>query len=520
MTSAERRIDGSLLALAMLGSGALSLWFGQDFNADQTHYHYYLGWSLLAGRLDRDIAPAGIGTYLNPVLHVPTYLGVTYLPPRLFGSLLGAVHGLNAFLAYRLAAYVLEGRRWRLAMAAVAGWMVALGPEARTLLGTTFGDNLASVPAMAALLLLVSGAARGQISGSRVVLIGVLAGVATGLKLTLVVFHIALAAAVAVLSFRNRSVRLPLAFVLGSLLGGLASGGYWAWQLWQRFGNPVFPLANAVFKSPFHQAANFRDGRFQTRGIRDLWQFPADMAVGQTRRFQEIAFRDPRYLVLLGAAVGAFLHLLLRRRFERPAGSLAAALVLVYWFTAYVTWLRLFCYHRYFAMGEFVAPVAVLALLVLVFRSRLAPTWLALAAVVVLGAAGRGWGRIPWAHSWYNVRLPTLAAERGAAVIVDGAGMSYVLPSFPPEDRFFSVWQLAGFTPLVERQLREHEGPIFRLTRGDQPPTPGMIEQFDLLDTGDCEMVKTRVFRMGLCRLSRIPTTGPGPAPAPSSARR
>jgi hypothetical protein len=521
MESSERRVAAAVLALATLGSGAMSLSLGQDFNIDQLHYHFYLGWSLVAGRLDRDIAPAGIGTYLNPVLHVPTYLGIAYLPPRLFGFLLGALHGLNAFLAYRLAAHVLEGRRWKQGLAAVAGLVAALGPGALTLLGTTFGDNLASLPALAALLVLVGGAAAegaGRVSGPRSVLVGALAGLATGLKLTLVVFHVALAAAVAVLALRDRSARLPLAFVLGSLLGGLASGGYWALQLWQRFGNPVFPMANAVFQSPYHQPANFIDERWRARGLHDLWFAPAEMAARRTGRFQEIPFRDPRYLVLLGTATAAALCRLLRGRLSRARVSRASCLVLVYWFTAYVVWLWLFCYYRYFALGELLAPVAIVALLKVFARPRrLAPAWLALAAVIAIGSSGSSWGRIPWSDSWYRVRLPKTASARDAAVVVDGAYLSFVLPSFPPETRFFGVRQLSGLAPLIVRELWTHRGPILRLTRADQ--TPVGLEPFGLSDSGDCEMIKARRVRLWLCPQAELPRYRQSPGPPLLSPR-
>ena len=519
MASRERRIDVALLALATLGSGGLSLLLGQDFNIDQLHYHFYLGWSLVAGRLDYDIAPAGLGTYLNPVLHVPTYLGITHLPPCVFGFLLGAVHGLNAFLVYRLAAHVLEGRRWKQGLATVAGFVAALGPSALGLLGTTFGDNLASVPALAALLLLVGGATTSrsaQVSGPRGVLVGALAGVATGLKLTLVVFHVALATTVAMLALRTRNARLAVAFALGSLVGGLASGGYWALQLWERFGNPLFPVANALFQSPYFQAANFRDRRWQARGVQDLWFAPAEMAALRTVRFQEVPFRDPRYLVLLAMAMTVVLYRLLRGRLGRPPSSRGATLVLVYWFTAYVVWLWVFCYYRYFALGEALAPVAIIALLTLLARQRrLAPAWLALATTIVLGSSASDWGRIPWSDSWYRVRLPRMAEARDAVVMVDASYVSFVLPAFPPGTRFFSVRQLPGLKPLVTRELRAHPGPIFRLTRFDQPPSE--LGPLGLSDPDDCETVRTRRNRLGLCRLVRTSSSRPSPELGPVS---
>jgi hypothetical protein len=79
--------------------------------------------------------------------------------------------------------------------------------------------------------------------------------------------------------------------------------------------------------------------------------------------------------------------------------------------------------------------------------------------------------------------------------------VSYVLPSFPPTTRFFGVKQLPGLRTLVARELRAHPGPILRLTRADQSRSD--LAPYDLSDTGDCAIVRTRKFRMDLCRLVR-----------------
>jgi hypothetical protein len=63
----------SRTSLAVLGAGVIALGaaavaLGQDTNWDLRNYHLYNGYAALTGRLDRDIAPAQIQTYLNPTL--------------------------------------------------------------------------------------------------------------------------------------------------------------------------------------------------------------------------------------------------------------------------------------------------------------------------------------------------------------------------------------------------------------------------------------------------------------------
>ena len=145
------------VAAAVVGFGGLSLWLGQDVNWDLLNYHYYDGYAFLHGRLDRDIAPAGIQTYQPPLLHVFHYLGLAHLPSRVFGFLLRARHGLNVPLLFVLGLTVLaraeptQAAGVALAAAALGG----IGPGAFSMLGTSFGDNLVTLPALLALLIVL-----------------------------------------------------------------------------------------------------------------------------------------------------------------------------------------------------------------------------------------------------------------------------------------------------------------------------------------------------------------------------
>ena len=56
-----------------------SLWAGQDVNWDILNYHLYIPYAFLNGRFLTDVMPAGIHTFLNPLLDVPYYWMVLYL---------------------------------------------------------------------------------------------------------------------------------------------------------------------------------------------------------------------------------------------------------------------------------------------------------------------------------------------------------------------------------------------------------------------------------------------------------
>ncbi len=502
--SRASRTEVVLLALAMLGSGAFALRLGQDFNFDQAQYHLYLGWSLVDGRLDRDIAPAGIGSYFNPLLQVPTYLGNTRLPPRVFAFVLAAVQGLNAFLVYRLARRVLRGVARETLWAALAGLVAAAGPCAVSLLGTSFGDNLPSILVSASLLLLVAAAEdTDKRWAPRVFVAGLLGGSAAALKLTFLVFALALAAAAVVVAVKRRRVAVLAVFASAGVLGSLLAGGYWGFQLWQRFRNPLFPFANNLFHSPFAGTAPMSDPIYAMRHASDLFTPPLDLALGRTERLMEIAGRDLRHLMIFGL-LAVLLAIAVSRSRERKDVPPAAPIVVAAWLTGYFAWASLLHYYRYFAAGEFLAPVAILALLRWLGARRLGLVWAVLAAAILVTTRAGSWGRLRWEPAPLRVAVPPLSGVAPAVVLVDATEASWVLPFFPAETRFLG---LHAMTPRlleeVGRAAARHDGPLYRLTRSGSVSLG--VESFGLAETDSCATFRTGGRgRFRLCLLRRV----------------
>jgi hypothetical protein len=298
----------------------------------------------------------------------------------------------------------------------------------------------------------------------------------------------------------RRSARLVVVFAAAGVAGGLLAGGYWGWQMWSRFANPVFPFLNNVFHSPWFAPESLRDFRWASRDWTEVIRVPANIALGLTEGLQEIGFRDLRYILLLLSAGLALVAVL------RPGGSRrplppAGTVVVVGWTAAYIVWLAVFHYYRYFAAGEFLAPVAILALLRVVGERRLAVAWLAGAVAIVATTDTGHWGRIRWHDGPLRVAVPL---RQPAAVLVDATGVSFAAPFFPAGSRFFGI---AGTGPALERviagELGRHPGPFVRLCRDGAPPEP--LEKFGLVDEGRCETFRSGSRgRLWVCRLERL----------------
>ena len=526
----------ALLASLVLALAALSLHLGQDVNFDLLNYHYYVGYAFLHGRTFSDLAPAGSQSFQPPLLHAFHYLGIAHLPPRLFGFLLGALHGLNLPLVAALGLVVLgrsDPRAGPLALLAAA--LAGAGPAAVSLVGTTFGDNLVSLPALLALVLLLRAA---DSDAPRLLLAaGVLAGIATGLKLTMAAYHLGLAAAALVLFRRGpRLARQLAALGFGSVLGFLPSAGFWDYELWRRFGNPVFPFANGLFRSPYQSPESFRDARYVARSAYDLLRPFVDTALGRAERFMEIGMRDLRFLLLLLAAVAtAALWLKARRlppapsedprpldpdRLASPADprpldqgrALRERALFAWWGTAYLAWALAFYTYRYAALLEFTAPLVLFVLLARLLPARHVLRAAAVATLLIVATTrAESWGRRAWQSPWLKLPVPALGLQADSLILMVGMPSGFAVPSFRDDARAVHLTAVERFqapsawNPLVEEAVREHRGPILLLSNFEfsRAECDARAAALGLVPTPRCEGFRNGALRFRLCELER-----------------
>jgi hypothetical protein len=494
--------DAASIAALLLLSGLGSLWLGQDVSGDLRLYHFYLGFSWWEGRLGEDIAPGGQATFFNPLLDALHYAGMAHLPARLYAFLMGALHGLAPVLVYLLMRRAAAApRRAALAAALLAG----LGPDAVMLLGSSSGDALAAIPLLAALVLLAD---RDGASAGRALAAGALAGLAAGLKLTMVPYGAALGLAMLIVA-GDRRVARGAAYAAGCVAGFLAVAASWGLQLWRLLGNPLFPFANQLFRSPYLEEAWIRDGRWQAQGVAGYLSPPFDLAFGVSGHVQEFPFREARFAVIAVLALAWLGRAALARRRgrPRPAGAPAERLVLAFFGLAFLAWLTLFYYYRYMLSLELLAPAVlylVLGRALGVPEHRRAALYLAAAAAIVLWSRyePRVWGRGPYRDGGFAVRVPALGQQAGALVFMKETHASFVIPYFPRDARFVNLEHrgLGRFDALIASRLARHQGPLLFLRR---PGERVSLRAWGLEPPHDCEPLPTGVTRFQLCRITR-----------------
>jgi hypothetical protein len=334
---------------------------------------------------------------------------------------------------------------------------------------------------------------------------GLAAGAAAGLKLTMLAPAAALTLTLGL--SHPRSGAMLKRFVAGGMVGFLATGGWWCSRMLERFANPLFPFFNGIFRSPFFPPENAFDARFGARAWWEALSLPLDMAMGWTSGLQEIRFREPRFLLVVVAALVWVVASVRSARTARPArlGS-EARLVLIFWLVLYVLWAYGLHYYRYAAVLELLAPVVLLVLLRATPWGR-ASLIAAFLLVATLASRPVSWGRVAWSDDWFGIRLPDLPGVAEGLVIAAGERVTYVAPSFPETTRFVGLTRRGspGLDGLIAERLAAHRGPFFLLQGVGATPNDAL--RFGLAPVGPCQRIETR--DGGLCLFALVPSTVP-----------
>ena len=457
-----------LVVLGSLAAGAAYTWYaGEDANWDWRNYHDYNAYAWIHGFWDRDVAPGGIQTFLNPLPYLPAYLLRHHVGAPLWGMILGAIHGLNLALIYVLSRRLLGSAATAFTLASTL-LIAAFGPMTLSEVGTSFADVLTALPVIAGLALILSAESDER---ARYVVAGLLIGGAVGLKLTNMAFLIG--AFVAVLLAAQPLSALGF-FALGAMLAGLAAGGEWCWTLWREFGNPVFPFYNSIFRSPEAAPLANADLRFLPDGLWDALTYPFDWLVGK-HPSSEGPFRDPRFALVFLLLIATLIVAAIRRNAILARRDKQ---FLLFFFVAYEAWLLEFSIHRYAIVLELLcAPVIVLLICRLWSgfqaegpprrRYRVVNLLTVIAAVgIALWSQPADWTRRPWSAA-YHPKIPQALREPATFMLIEKP-VGYVVPMLSPASRSYQIADIV--MPIVPGGILDR-----RIRRGLADPLPGGV---------------------------------------------
>ncbi len=426
-----------------------ALWRGQDVNWDWQNYHLYDAFALLHGRFERDVAPGGSQSFLNPLPYLLPYIAQRLLPPLAAGLVVTASQVVAVMVAWAIAWRAWGGQSGRGLVAGIAALCACTGASMLTEIGTTFSDVVLAAPVLLGLFLLLPDEAQPlqQERWPRFLAAGMAVGFAVGMKPTTLFLLPALAAA-ALAAWPPRTL-VPV--VGGAALGGALSDGAWALALWRDYASPVFPFMNTIFHSPSAARVDFSDPRYYWQGIGHALWLPWALARG-TDATGEVVVRDLRFIVGLPLAL-FILALRARRRTPDPLDMLAIWLLAGTGF-----WMLLCPIQRYAVSLEMVASVLIVVS-VARFAARAAislrPQWIAsAAALLVLSATTRS--AEMFHHSWFPPFVARVPKEvpKGATYGLLKSPLGYWVTEQPrPEHAFGLLPTLMETGGVLQRRL-------------------------------------------------------------------
>ncbi|MGH6890386.1 MAG: hypothetical protein ACREHF_14530 [Rhizomicrobium sp.] len=506
----------AILAGCLLLGAIVSVWLGQDANWDLRNYHLYNGWAALHGRFEIDLAAASLQSWINPTLDIPyawLALGPLSHHPQLLAAFMGLWYGALIAVILGIAAFLYRSwpadRRWFATIAAAI--LASTGAATISQVGTTFNEIQTSALVLSSVLLLIRVTGANDNAPHRIVVLvaGGLLGAAAGLKITSAIYApAAVLAFIAVSPIRRWPASLVL-LVVGGIAGFALGGGWWAYRLYETYGNPVFPFFNGVFRSPWYPPVNFFDRRFLPHDVPQALFYPFFWLSDKPMLVTEIPFRDGRVaacfalgMIVAGiAAVRALTRVTAGSRNHRPVLSLGAQqrFLLVFVAGSYVLWLGTTSILRYGIPVEVSAALVIpllLSLLVEAGKGR-AKSRVWVAALVCIALALVASTRYPqWGRTAFE--KPVISADMSwvrphALVVFVGAPIAYVAPFVPAgvAASFVGltdvVFESRGYrlaNEVVDR-IRWHRGPIYIIwTTPDEWRLPSLPDM-GLREVGD-----------------------------------
>lgn len=254
----EYMLRWEMLIVTLLGGAVFAsvpLFLGHiGLSWDALNHHFYLGWTAEHPRFDQDYMAASYQAYQFPYLYWPVYrLAIAGVSGQVAGAVLAMLAAVAVPAVWWIAQACVPGQDWfAISMRFAAVTLAFANGVVLSMLDTTANDLLAAIPLIWAVALAVrqlcpkAAPAQGVIRP--VWLSGALAGVSVAFKfsngpLALLMPMLWILCAP---DLRGRFAQVVRGCAW-TLAGFALAYGYWGWNLWLQFGNPLYPFYEGLF---------------------------------------------------------------------------------------------------------------------------------------------------------------------------------------------------------------------------------------------------------------------------------
>lgn len=222
---------------------------------DALNHHIYLGWVADAPRFDKDYAAASNQAYQYPYLYWPVYkLAISGFSGQAAGVVLATLHLLAVPPVWMVAKVLIPAQGMHaVAMRLAAVLLAFMSAVPLKMLESTGNDLLAAAPFLWAVALTFQAIAPiAPVPPSRITRTAVIAGLLVGLAVSFKFSHGPLAVLLPLLFLFcdgrwQARVKWVVLCAFSVALGFVITYGYWGYQLWLQFGNPIYPFYDGYF---------------------------------------------------------------------------------------------------------------------------------------------------------------------------------------------------------------------------------------------------------------------------------
>ena len=512
MSTDDRIRDRILLPTMLILFGCISVALGADANWDLRNYHYYNAYAILTGRFGYDYAPAQVQTFINPFADVPFFLLMQAIPPVWVGFILGSLHGLNAWLVFKIAVHVLRPCVVRYRELALGFAAVSMGAGALSEVGTTFHDLTLSPLILGSLVLLIR-AGYGSLMATLTA--GAMVGIAVGLKYTFALYAPGLAVVVICLTAPGwrRRARALVVWGSGLCVGFAVAAGPWMLRLWVAYGTPTAQYLNGVFRSPYFEPWSFEDHRFLPKTVLQAVAFPLYFVLSRMPVAGEARFREARFAVLYVLIIAIVAKIVADRLASRGSATSSAeglwprldVALIAFSVISYVLWQKKFSIYRYLIPLELLAPIVIYVCVsrLVTSASRRAVITVIILAAIVLGMRAPASSRRSWSPDVFAATVHADAVPPTSLVLVATyEPLAFVAPALPPAARIVRIQSNLlepDATTMLAKEMRTiietHRGPLRLLShRHHRALAERAVRQYGLhIETDRCEPVVNRM---------------------------
>lgn len=512
----------AILILGMIICGFISIYFGKDIDYDVANYHYYNPYAFLHHRWHLDYwPPSYIHLYFSPIVDFISYFLIQNFSPLIVTFLMGAIHGINFWLLFCIARSFLFDSRYSVTVALLLAALGMYGGVGFYGVGDFKNDHVISIFILCFVIfylkMLKQYVDTKVVSIKWVVLANLMLGVASGLKLTAMLFVVGAGFSCILLPFSIIDrLKVFAGWAIAVALGYSLVSGYWSLHLWQNYHNPLFPFFNNIFNPLNASLADWHFTKyFGMQGAYARIFFPVYTAFFGAS-IDNSLFRDYRFLAVYLLLLALAVRWLWIRFSKKPQMNLVLT---QYWFFLFFVFsyiVDVYCFSsvRYMLALEMLAPLCIYLLLKLLIKdtqlkfavstivlSSIALTLIPCKTVTLRERVYRG--------SYFNIKLSRAIDLNSKAIVLMAYGpyalqpspepQTFLIPFFPKQWHYIGVPvlrdHLVADTAVIAqiKQRIDHHNGIFYLvtTKRKMVDLIRIAKGLGLVVQGECDNINS-----------------------------